>query len=278
MNNYFSIIIPTYNRAEIISQAIESVLNQNYQNWELIIIDDGSHDHTKKIVNSFLDKRIKYFYQENKERSAARNKGIEMAAGNYTCFLDSDDKYVQDYLTNLNSFLIKESNPDCLVRCNSILNVENKNLKTNTNTIKFSSTIDRFLKEFSPLCAICVSTIILKKNKFEETLKYAEDTNLWMRIACQYPILFGDFDSCVINYRTSSSENVTIHLDYVKSFSITFSIPEVKKIVNRHTVNNLFERRLKWSIEISKKSKNFLIFIKSYILFICFKLKIVSFY
>jgi glycosyltransferase involved in cell wall biosynthesis len=88
---FFSIILPTYNRASFISKAIESVIDQLYNKWELIILDDGSTDNTKEIVLSFNDDRIRYIYQENKERSAARNNGIRNAKGEYICFLDSDD-------------------------------------------------------------------------------------------------------------------------------------------------------------------------------------------
>ena len=70
----FSIIIPTYNRAGMISKAINSVLSQTYPNWELLIINDGSTDNTEEIINSFKDNRIKYLYQKNSGKSAARNR------------------------------------------------------------------------------------------------------------------------------------------------------------------------------------------------------------
>ena len=93
----FSIIIPTYNREKFISIAIESVKNQLFQNWELIVIDDGSTDNTKNIVKHYLsDSRIKYVYQENQERSASRNNGVNIANGKWICFLDSDDKFLSN--------------------------------------------------------------------------------------------------------------------------------------------------------------------------------------
>jgi len=95
MNPFFSIIIPTYNRASMIPKAIESVLQQTFVEWELIIIDDGSIDNTAEIVKTYTDSRIKYIWQENQERSVARNKGISIAKGRYICFLDSDNKYYE---------------------------------------------------------------------------------------------------------------------------------------------------------------------------------------
>ena len=88
-----SIVLPTYNRSVFLKNTINSILDQTFKNWELVIIDDGSTDNTRKIVSSFLvDKRIKYIYQKNQERSAARNTGINRSTGDYICFVDSDEK------------------------------------------------------------------------------------------------------------------------------------------------------------------------------------------
>ena len=96
----FSIILPTFNRANFITKAIESVINQTYKNWELIVIDDGSTDNTEEIIQKFIkkEKRITYYYQKNQERSAARNNGIKRAKGDYICFLDSDDLYYPTHI------------------------------------------------------------------------------------------------------------------------------------------------------------------------------------
>ena len=97
-----SIIIPTFNRACCIENAIESVTRQSGKNWELIIIDDGSTDNTSLIVREYLgDLRIKYYFQENRGVSAARNLGAEYAAGDYLIFLDSDDYLVPDLVEKL---------------------------------------------------------------------------------------------------------------------------------------------------------------------------------
>jgi len=88
---FFSIIIPTYNRADMILSAIDSVLKQEFEDWELIIVDDGSTDHTKLTVSGIVDNRVKYFWKENGERGAARNYGVKHSKGDYVFFLDSDD-------------------------------------------------------------------------------------------------------------------------------------------------------------------------------------------
>lgn len=96
---YFSIIIPTYNRAWCIERAMKSVLAQDFRDWEMIIVDDGSTDNTKDIVEEYLsDSRIRYFYKENGGVGSARNLGMEQASGRYLMFLDSDDEFVANAL------------------------------------------------------------------------------------------------------------------------------------------------------------------------------------
>lgn len=93
-----SIIIPTYNRAHLISRAIQSVINQTHTKWELIIVDDGSTDKTEEIITSFKDPRIKYFYTENTGATDSRNFGVSKSIGPYIIFLDSDDEVKGNWL------------------------------------------------------------------------------------------------------------------------------------------------------------------------------------
>ena len=94
-----SVIIPTYNRAHLIGRAIQSVLNQTYQDFELFVVDDGSTDNTEEVIKSFRDERIRYIrHEKNKGGSAARNTGIKAARGKYIAFQDSDDEWLKDKL------------------------------------------------------------------------------------------------------------------------------------------------------------------------------------
>ena len=88
-----SVVIPTYNRADFICDAIDSVLNQTHSNIEIIVVDDGSTDNTSAVLEKYQD-RIKIIRQENQGCSAARNSGIRFCSGNYVAFLDSDDKWL----------------------------------------------------------------------------------------------------------------------------------------------------------------------------------------
>jgi glycosyltransferase involved in cell wall biosynthesis len=92
-----SVVIPTYNRAFFVNKAIDSVLNQIFTDYEIIVVDDGSTDETKKNLKKYSDK-IRYIYQDNSGVSAARNTGITIARGEWVAFLDSDDEWRPDYL------------------------------------------------------------------------------------------------------------------------------------------------------------------------------------
>ena len=100
----FSVILPTYNRANTIKRAIDSVLGQTISNWELIIVDNFSSDNTSDIVMGYSDARIKLIhFRNNGVIAASRNKGIEHALGEFIAFLDSDDWWHKDKLASLSN-------------------------------------------------------------------------------------------------------------------------------------------------------------------------------
>ena len=103
MNNSFSVIVPTWNRAGILPKAINSVLDQTHENWELIIVDDGSTDNTKEVLAKFTDPRIKVISHEKcQERVISWNDGMRAAKNDWICFLDSDDEWAYGYLEIMN--------------------------------------------------------------------------------------------------------------------------------------------------------------------------------
>ena len=114
MNPFFSIIIPLYNREKTISRAIESILNQTFTDFEIIVVDDCSTDCSAEIIHKLkiLDSRIKYIKNEiNQERCISRNKGIQIASGKYICFLDSDDYHLPIHLETFYHKILEENEP-----------------------------------------------------------------------------------------------------------------------------------------------------------------------
>lgn len=108
---FFSIITPTFNRAHLLGKMIASVLAQTYTDFEFILVDDGSTDDTKQLVDSYVDDRIRYLYQENGERGKARNTGVKSAKGAYVFFLDSDDLIYPNHLQHAHDELTKRKFP-----------------------------------------------------------------------------------------------------------------------------------------------------------------------
>jgi teichuronic acid biosynthesis glycosyltransferase TuaG len=98
MTDLISVIMPVYNAEKFVSEAINSVVNQRYPHWELLIINDGSQDRSSDIIAAYTDKRIRYFRQANKGVSAARNLGLAEMSGSFFCFLDADDVFPSDSL------------------------------------------------------------------------------------------------------------------------------------------------------------------------------------
>ncbi|MFM7726230.1 MAG: glycosyltransferase family 2 protein, partial [Flavobacteriales bacterium] len=96
---FFSVVIPTYNRAKLVSRAIDSVLGQTFRDLELIVIDDGSTDNTRDALSVYnSDPRFVYVYQNNTKESGARNNGMRLSKGAWVCLLDSDDIFLPNHL------------------------------------------------------------------------------------------------------------------------------------------------------------------------------------
>ncbi len=184
-----SVIIPTYNRASFVKEAIESVLNQDYSEFELIIIDDGSTDDTKEVIESFKGK-LKYFYQSHKGVSSARNAGLELAQGNFIAFLDSDDLWKKEKLKAQMEFI--KSHPKIKVCYTEEIWIR-KGVRVNPKKKhkKYSGWI---FDKVVPICLLSLSSALFRREIFEEvglfdeTLPVCEDYDLGLRIACKYPI------------------------------------------------------------------------------------------
>jgi glycosyltransferase involved in cell wall biosynthesis len=184
-----SVIIPTYNRGKFTVEAVKSILNQTYMNYEIIVIDDGSTDQTRELLTAFGDK-LRYIYQENKGPSAARNTGILHAKGEYIAFCDSDDRFLPKKLEKQMEFIYK--NPECKFLYTWYYNVNEKGEITklrkplsceNQEHLQYSLYTRKF--------TIRTSTVLLHKSCFEkaglfnEKYWYSQDWDMWIRLAGQ---------------------------------------------------------------------------------------------
>ena len=181
----FTVIIPSYNRADFIAKTIQSVLNQTCSNFELIIVDDGSTDSTEKTIFSFKDPRIKYFKKENAERGAARNFGVSKAKGDYITFLDSDDLLYSKYLEEANLFIANNNEINIFHQLFEVRNNSDKLIQaadySNSNVFKSLITKGNFMA-----CqGMFLKADFAKSNLFIEdrSLSGSEDYELWLRIS-----------------------------------------------------------------------------------------------
>ena len=186
-----SIVVPTYNRAERLGETLRSVFNQTCQDFELIVVDDGSTDDTQKVVNSFP--RVQYISkQENHGVSRARNEGLALAKGRYICFLDSDDLWGEKKLQIQVQWM--GDNPNCQVCYTDEIWIR-KGVRVNqmNKHRKYSGDIFRHCL---PLCIVSPSSAMLRAElfdeigNFDESLPACEDYDLWLRIAEKYPFHF----------------------------------------------------------------------------------------
>ncbi|MEM1138015.1 MAG: glycosyltransferase family 2 protein, partial [Bacteroidota bacterium] len=189
---FFSIILPSYNRAHFLPKAIESVQSQIFENWELIVVDDGSKDDTKEVVSYYIqsDGRIRYIWQENAERSAARNNGIRQAKGEYICFLDSDDYYLPNHLSSFYKLIKEKELSKAFLFGNTFEDYRGKLLKVPVPHLPIKYNAEFFLLNTIGVPRACIHKKILEKYSFNTSVRVGEDTELWVRIAMKYPVYY----------------------------------------------------------------------------------------
>lgn len=188
----FTVIIPTYNRKYYTKIAIDSVLHQNFQDFELIVIDDASTDGTKEMLARYnKNKKIKTItHQKNKGVSASRNSGIKIAQGEWICFLDSDDRFRKDKLEQTNDY-IKLFPEYKIFHTEEIWYSQSRVLGQKKKHKKPDG--DAFAKSLKMCCigpsTVCVHKSLFKKHGlFDTKLPACEDYDLWLRLSPLYDV------------------------------------------------------------------------------------------
>jgi glycosyltransferase involved in cell wall biosynthesis len=198
-----SVILPTYNRAEWLSRAIDSVIAQTYTHWELIVWDDGSTDHTEGIAKAYNNQKIKYHFDDNHGVYYARNRSIQVSRGEYIAFLDSDDEWMDDKLSVQVTAMIAHPRIDLLFTdfFNIRLNDE-RAFRGFKQCLRAMKSLDveeveddlfliknRFLESLTIEDFIATDTVILRREVFDRAglfksnIKSSEDYELWWRMA-----------------------------------------------------------------------------------------------
>ncbi len=187
-----SVILPTYNRLPMLKEAVQSVLAQDFEDFELIVVDDGSTDGTPEEMKQYGGRVKVIEHIENRGVSAARNRGILNARGKYIAFLDSDDLWVKGKLKIQVAFL--DDNPHYpLCYTDEIWIRRGKRVNPMKKHAKYSGWI---FEKCLPLCIISPSSAMMRKNLFskvglfDEALPVCEDYDFWLRVSVRFPIFF----------------------------------------------------------------------------------------
>jgi glycosyltransferase involved in cell wall biosynthesis len=184
-----SVIIPTYNRGWILKEAIDSALAQDFRDFELIVVDDGSTDETKKILDGY-DQELMVMRQSNRGVSAARNRGIAAAAGRLIAFLDSDDLWLPRKLSTQVAYF--DSNPDAVIAQTEEIWIRN-GMRVNPK-IRHHKFAGMIFERSLALCLVSPSAVMMRRSLFDEVglfdedLPACEDYDLWLRISWRYPV------------------------------------------------------------------------------------------
>ena len=204
-----SIVIPLYNKKNYIGRTIRSVLMQTIEDFEIIIIDDGSLDGSGDVAKTFLDSRIRLFRQENQGVSAARNNGVRNARADFIAFLDADDEWLPDHLKTLLRLRNEYSFAGAFTTAYTILEPNGKMRSARYRAIPGNpreGLIPNYFKSAtlgdSPLnsSSVGIPKIIFNEfGGFPEDEWWGEDTDLFGRIALKYPIAFSLGGGCNIS-------------------------------------------------------------------------------
>jgi glycosyltransferase involved in cell wall biosynthesis len=227
-NPFFSIILPTYNRANLITPALNSVVGQTFLDWELIVVDDGSTDETEKVVKSYGDARIRYFWKENEEKCVARRFGLQQATGKYVCFLDSDDYYYSDYLAFLNQWILSTQ------KNLYFTSHEGRDLSGNFTRSTILPPDYNFVslaKEniVSTNC-VCIKKSVIPKDLFPHDLKFkfGQDHYAWLQVAVNHqPMVSPKITAVLTSHPTKISNNL-------QDDFILYSIGRMKELFDNH--------------------------------------------
>lgn len=249
MNPFFSVIIPVFNRENEICNAIDSVLEQTFKDFELIVVDDGSTDKTPGIKEKYKSKII-YIRQENSGVSSARNSGIKRACGQYIALLDSDDTWQKTKLHDQYKY-IKENpgvkihqSEEIWIRNGKRVNPKNKHKKREGDI--FNQSLELCL--ISPSAVVLHRSLFDKYGLFDEKMIVCEDYDLWLRISSNEFV--GLLDKPLINKYGGHSDQLSRSMWGMDRFRVYSML----KLYNRR--NNLNETHFEALCdEIIKKSK-----------------------
>jgi len=286
-----SIILPTFNRAGLLPRAIDSVLNQSYQEWELLVWNDGSSDDTEKVVQFYADPRIRLFSESNHGKPYALNQALHRANGEYIAFLDDDDEWTKEKLTLQVGFL--RDNSELALVFGNFINVDHFKQKTGLGFEQTASGLEKltttekangwkviyngFLEGLCTENFIAFDTILARKGLFtslggfNESLKSSEDFEFWWRFGLAGKLAAYNHDVVMIRNKypgslsggeASSLKNVLDALDVCVEDSHRLGQPQTLRLL-RKLYRNQWQNLIRAYGQQGRRSEAFQAFVKS---------------
>ncbi|MEL6655579.1 MAG: glycosyltransferase family 2 protein [Bacteroidota bacterium] len=187
---YFSVIIPTYNRDKFLPFAIQDMLRQTFADWELIVVDDGSTDNTKAVVENFqTDPRVRYHWQPNQELNAARNAGIFLARGRYLLFLDDDDSFENNHLQVLHSALATREDSIPLIRTGMWVKQGKQRQASSFLDLQQYHPVQQLWLRPTNLLSFAFHRSIFELHHFAEDLVLGDDFHFLIKVLLDFPLV-----------------------------------------------------------------------------------------
>jgi glycosyltransferase involved in cell wall biosynthesis len=219
----FSVVIPSYNKANSIGRAIESVLNQTFQDFEIIVVENNSTDNSLEVIKSFDSDKIVLIHERQQGVSFARNTGWRTASGNYICFLDADDTYEPRNLYELDILIKKFPKAGIYANRYKIVDIRGQAKEVSIqqdwllgNCYIHNNFFEAFVIGQMPVNTntVCIARNVLSKSLgFDPRLTTGEDIDLWARLFADRQVIIGDYVGSVYWHNTANRSIKKLHLD-----------------------------------------------------------------
>ncbi|ARN77628.1 hypothetical protein BST97_06265 [Nonlabens spongiae] len=215
---FFSVAIAVYNKEKYIVETMESVLAQDFDDFEVVVVDDGSTDRSMELIKNMKNDRIRIFTQENQGASAARNHAIAKCSGKYIALIDADDLWTQHHLSDIKELIQTFPEAQLFATHYEVMYTPHYKVEANYSVeiSKRTVMIDDYFAGSMQRSLITSSSVAFTREAFEKAGKFApdiksgEDTDLWIRLTLEYPLAFHLRNSTT--YRSFAENNLTSQL------------------------------------------------------------------
>lgn len=247
-----SVVTPTYNRAEFVAETVSSVLAQTMGEFELLVVDDGSTDNTREVMQPYLeDPRVSYFVQENQGQSGARNTALSLARGDFICFLDSDNTWEPDKLEK--QLAVMESHPEVDIVYGDFITINAKGEEISRDNMRRYS--GRIAAQLLRDNFVTINTAMVRRRcldetgKFDDTERFATDYDLWLRFSAHYQFYY--LPVYLARYRVMENQLSSDKTNRFRSNRRTLS-----RFIQRHPDAVSWPERLRgWSVFYARKAR-----------------------